>query len=98
MRQLQQGLAAHRATGSVLGHPYYLAMLAEAYRNTGQAEAGLSVVAEALGVVSNTGDRQYEAELYRLKGELLLQKSCREFRTTGNSDRPENQEILLVNA
>jgi predicted ATPase len=36
----------------------------------------LNVLAEALAVVNNTGERNYEAELYRLKGELLLaQKS-----------------------
>jgi hypothetical protein len=70
--QMGQGLAAHRATGSNLDRPYYLAMLAEAYGKTGQVVEGLIVLAEALAAVDNMGERFYEAELYRLKGELLL--------------------------
>jgi len=38
-----------------------------------QAEEGLSVVAEALITVNKTGEREYKAELYRLKGELTLE-------------------------
>ena len=38
----------------------------------GQLREGLSVLAEALAMVQKTGERYYEAELYRLKGELLL--------------------------
>jgi len=38
----------------------------------GQVEEGLNVLAEALNVADKTGERFYEAELYRLKGELLL--------------------------
>ena len=37
-----------------------------------QAEEGLNVLAEMLTVIDNSGERYYEAELYRLKGELLL--------------------------
>jgi hypothetical protein len=33
---------------------------------------GLSVIAEALAIVSRTGERFYEAELWRLRGDLLL--------------------------
>jgi predicted ATPase len=71
--QLRQGLAAHRALGSELGRPYFLALLAEACGRAGQADEGLQVADEALAVAHHTGERQYEAELYRLKGELLLQ-------------------------
>jgi predicted ATPase len=39
----------------------------------GQAEEGLTVLAEALAQVDKTGERYYEAELYRLKGTLTLQ-------------------------
>ena len=70
--QIQQGLAAYRATGSALLQPYFLALLSEAHQRAGQAEAGLTVLAEALRLVDNTGERWYQVELYRLKGELLL--------------------------
>jgi class 3 adenylate cyclase/predicted ATPase len=53
--------------------PFYLALLAEAYGKMGQAEEGLSVLSEALSLLNKTGERHYEAELYRLKGELTLQ-------------------------
>jgi len=41
----------------------------------GQPEAGLTVLTEALSLADTTGARWYESELYRLKGELLLQQS-----------------------
>ena len=48
-------------------------MLAEAYGQAGQPEAGLTVLAEALTLVAATEERWWEAELYRLQGELLRQ-------------------------
>ena len=71
--QMHQGMAAWRATGAELIRTYHLALLAEVYRTRGQTAEGLTVLAEALAVVENTRERFYEAELYRLKGELLLQ-------------------------
>jgi predicted ATPase len=55
--------------------PYLLAPLAEAYGNIGQIEAGLRVLAEALALVEQHAERWWEAELHRLKGELLLSQS-----------------------
>ena len=52
--------------------PYHLLLLADAYGKVGQAAQGLHLVVEALGAVGSTGERAFEAELYRLKGELLL--------------------------
>ena len=73
--QIRQGLAAFRATGAELLWTYYLIPLAEAYGRAGQAGEGLTVLAEALAAVHKTGERCWEAELYRLKGELLLQQA-----------------------
>src|SRR5262249_34552996 len=70
--QMRQGLAAMPAMGAWIGRSYILALLAEAYGRGGQAEKGLSMLAEALAVVDKTGARFCEAELYRLKGELSL--------------------------
>jgi predicted ATPase len=64
-----------QATGAALNRSYGLVWLAEAYGKMGQTEEGLSVLAEALDVVNKTGERFYEAELYRLKGELTLAQS-----------------------
>jgi predicted ATPase len=70
--QIQQGLAAWRATGAKVFRPYGLALLAAASAQVGQPEAGLNFLAEALAVLDETGERRWEAELHRLKGELLL--------------------------
>ncbi len=72
--QIQQGLAARRVMGTEAWRPYYLAGLTEAYGKVGQAEEGLSALTEALALVEQTGERMYEAELYRLRGELTLQQ------------------------
>jgi predicted ATPase len=74
LAQIRQGLAALRAMGGELGRPYQLALLAPAHGKGGQAKEGLAVLAEALAAVDNRGERWWEAELYRLKGELTLQK------------------------
>jgi predicted ATPase len=73
--QIRQGLTAFRATGAALHRPYHLTLLAEAYGTMGQPEPGLTVLTEALTLGDTTGERWYESELYRLKGELLLQQS-----------------------
>ncbi len=70
--QMHQGLAAWRATGAELVRPYFLALLAEASGKVGQIEDGLTVLAEALSVINISGERFYEGEIYRLKGELAL--------------------------
>ena len=56
MAQMRQGLAAWRATGQGLTLAEFLARLAEAYGQIGQAEEGLRLLAEALAVVDN-GER-----------------------------------------
>jgi predicted ATPase len=70
--QVRQGLAAYRATGAERERPYYLSLLAEAYGEAGQPEEGLKVLVEALALVDKTGERNWEAEVHRRKGELLL--------------------------
>jgi predicted ATPase/class 3 adenylate cyclase len=72
--QVHQGLVAYRATGSELHRPYFLSLLAEAYGKVGKPEEGLTVLDEALAIVDNTEERNWEVELHRLKGELLLMK------------------------
>ncbi len=74
LAEIHRGLAAYRATGGELERSHWLALLAEAYLGAGDAEAGLTVVADALVQIATTGARLNEAELYRLKGELLLKQ------------------------
>jgi predicted ATPase len=69
-------LAAYQATGGGVFQPSYLVLLAEAYGNMGQTDGGLSMLAEALAAVEHSEERWWEAELYRLKGELLLARAA----------------------
>jgi adenylate cyclase len=68
-------LAAHRATGGALRQPFWLALLGECYRDIGNIEEALIVLDDALSVSGKTEERWYEAELNRLKGELLLKQN-----------------------
>jgi predicted ATPase len=70
--QLRQYLAAFLQQNIQLLRPSVLGLLAESYGRAGQAEDGLTILDEALGLVHRTGERHGEADLYRLKGELLL--------------------------
>jgi predicted ATPase len=70
---IREGLDTFQAMAtSVVWRPSQLGLLAEAYGKAGQAEKGLAVVAEALALVDKAEKNFFEAELYRLKGELLL--------------------------
>src|SRR5262249_45093204 len=75
IKQINQCMMDYRATGAEIARPCYLALLAEAYGIMGQPEAGLTALTEALTRVETTGERWYEPELHRLKGELLLQQN-----------------------
>jgi adenylate cyclase len=73
LEQMHRGIAAQRAAGTEMGRPSHLALLADASAKAGRPEDGLRAVEEALATVAETGERSYEAELYRLKGEILAQ-------------------------
>jgi predicted ATPase len=73
--QMRQGIAAWQATGADAPRSWYLAPLGEIYGKAGQTMEGLGVVNEALAAITTTGEHAWEAELHRLKGELLVQES-----------------------
>jgi DNA-binding winged helix-turn-helix (wHTH) protein/predicted ATPase len=75
IEQMRQGIAAHRATGTEVIIPHFLALLVEALDETGRVEERLGLLEEALAVAHRTGECYYEAELYRLKGELFVAQS-----------------------
>ena len=74
IRQVRRGLAAWQTTGAQLMRPHSLGLLAEVLHAASHTEEGLEVVDEALAIGDATGERWYQAELYRLKGELLLKR------------------------
>ncbi|MEE9147868.1 MAG: adenylate cyclase, partial [Candidatus Tectomicrobia bacterium] len=56
--------------------PTYLSLGARAYQRAGQLDQARRVLDEALEVVHKTDERIWEAELYRLQGELLKNADC----------------------
>jgi class 3 adenylate cyclase/predicted ATPase len=75
IQDIVNGIAARRDRGSEIALTYFLALLADSYNKFGNVDAAITVLAEALDIAHKNGERFYEAELYRLKGEFLLQKA-----------------------
>ncbi len=75
LRLLQKGLEAYRSTGAELAVPFYLSMLADASICMGRFSDAHAALDEALLLVDKNDERFQEAELHRLKGELLLGES-----------------------
>ena len=73
--QMQQGLTEIQAVGTKVLQAYYLGLLASTHGKVGQPEVGLALLEEALAKVNTNDERWPEAELHRLRGELLLQES-----------------------
>jgi predicted ATPase len=69
---IREGLVAYLATGTRHQYGYYLALLAEALEEAGRREEALQTLSEALAFASQTRERYFESELYRLRGEALL--------------------------
>jgi class 3 adenylate cyclase/predicted ATPase len=89
IKQISKGLERYRATGAAVQLPHLLTALIEAYNKLEQPEEGLTALAEAQALVEKTGERYYEAELERLKGEVLLAQS---------PDDPAEAEACFHNA
>jgi len=92
--RLREGLAATRVQGQELGRTFFLSRLAEAHIKGGQAEEGLATIAEALDAAHKTGEHYNDAELYRLRGELSLQRGV----TTSGSRVEDEAEAYFRRA
>jgi predicted ATPase len=83
---MSAGIAALRASGNVLYLPTFLCFLADGHRVAGAADTGLAHIAEAGEITEATQTRCGEAEMHRVKGELLvatgrLEEAEQSFRT-----------------
>jgi predicted ATPase len=74
MAQMHQSMADYRSTGAELAYSFWLATLARVYGRTGRMEEGLDLLEKALAIAHRNGEHFYEAEIHRLKGELLLRQ------------------------
>ena len=78
--------------GSGVAASYFLTLPIEAYGRTKQLGEGVNTLAEAFAVVHKTGEGLWEAELYRLKGTLTLQK----FQVSGSKFQMQNSPASEV--
>jgi len=90
VEQMRQGIAAYQGTGAEIGRPRSMALLAQALDQLNRTAEGITVLEEALEIANRTGELYYQAELYRLKGELLLKQS-----RSGSADK---KSMALVKA
>jgi predicted ATPase len=74
LNECRDAIAAYQKTGNVVRLPYYLGLHADVCRLAGEVDEGLAAVDLALNTSAETGDQHWDAELHRLKGELLLLK------------------------
>jgi tetratricopeptide (TPR) repeat protein len=74
--RMQHALADFRATGSVTMMSWFLSLLAQSQGGFGHYDEALVAIDEALVVIEGTGERFFEAEVHRTKGELLSAKDA----------------------
>jgi DNA-binding SARP family transcriptional activator len=72
LARLGSAIESFKETGARLRLPYYLALQADAHLRAGEADAGLVAVEEALSRGRETNERWWDAELHRLRAELLM--------------------------
>ena len=70
--RMRQHMLELKAVGSAIQEDYHLALIATALGRTGRFDEGLRTIAESFPIIERSGMRFYQAEVHRLKGELLL--------------------------
>jgi adenylate cyclase len=72
--QFNECVTMYRGIGAKIGVPWFLGMRAEIAAAWNETDKALQSLDEALAEIEDTNERQYEAELHRLRGETLLQR------------------------
>ena len=65
------GIEFNSASNNAANAAFYSSLLTRAYARAGRLNDGLRVFDQAIARVEQSGERFFEAELFRLKGELL---------------------------
>ena len=74
IEQIREGLAATRQTGARVWEPFFLGLLTEAFAISDKIDEGLKILSEASATAAS-GEKMNDAELHRLRGELLRQSA-----------------------
>jgi DNA-binding winged helix-turn-helix (wHTH) protein/predicted ATPase len=72
LAEMRRGLAATEAVGAQSGWPYYLVLMADLYSQSGRYEEAQAALQEAEALSQQHEEWWWDAERYRIKGELLL--------------------------
>ncbi|MFZ0887043.1 MAG: adenylate/guanylate cyclase domain-containing protein [Candidatus Binataceae bacterium] len=103
--RMRHHLSEFRATGAEIGTHYYLTLMATALGRTGRFDEALRTIDESFPYIERTGERRYEAEVHRLKGELLLAQDAsnaaqaeKSFRTAIEISRKQNAKSWELRA
>jgi predicted ATPase len=96
IEQMQAGLSGWQATGALSHRPYQLALLAEVLGTVGQLRDGLAALDEALALATTSGERFMEAELHRLRGELLLTRPAEDLLQVPEAEASFRQAIEVA--
>jgi predicted ATPase len=72
VQRITSALILWRSTGSTYWVPLFLSYLARAYAELGQFEEAWRSIREAMMTVETTKERLFEAEIYRVAGEIAL--------------------------
>jgi tetratricopeptide (TPR) repeat protein len=100
--ELRRSLYAQQQMQSLLERPYCLGLLARGLSQQGLHLDGLGYLDEALALIEQTEERFYEAELYRLRGDVLLGRALEDEATADRdglvSARPRCDDPLILEA
>jgi DNA-binding SARP family transcriptional activator/predicted ATPase len=96
--QMRQSIAELRRMHAENTFPHFLALLAEVLVQAGQIEEGRTALSEAFDIIQRTGDSAYEAEVYRIKGHLLLMGESKRQRAKGEDGGNEGAQKFFHKA
>jgi adenylate cyclase len=72
IERMQRALADFRATGTLSIVSFLLSLIAEAQARFGRYSEALAAIGEALTLIEETGERVFQVDVHRIKGEVLL--------------------------
>jgi predicted ATPase len=72
--QVLEGISARVATGALNGTTYWLVFAADAYLKAGNLDLAAAMIEEAAEFGASHGEGTLDAEIHRLRGELLLRQ------------------------
>jgi tetratricopeptide (TPR) repeat protein len=74
LSEMRAGYALWLSTGAMVSRPLYLALQTEGLMLAGYWAEAAACVDDGLAIIARFGERQLEAELHRLRGELAMQR------------------------